>query len=155
MGKGATLQSSSSGALPGQSESRGQVHGKRKERSATSNVRYAIRVLQEIPLVLSLAVFVNYFSELIDIDISMYEYPIFGFSIYLLIRLFLSARKLYVSTWSLILYVTLIIVACVDFADSIFKLTDKVLYLQEIMDTLFTAGVFSSFLTFIYMKFKG
>lgn len=132
-------------------EQQGQVQRLTKTKS---NFRYTIRVLQEIPIVLSLAVLANYFLDLFDIDISLYEYPVFGFSFYIMIRLYLAARRLYVSYWSLVLYIMLLLLMVFEFADNVCGISENVIYLQEIVEITFVVGVISSLVTFIYWKFK-
>lgn len=111
-------------------------------------------MLQEIPLVLSLAVFVCYILDLFKIQAVFYVCPIFGFSFYMLLRLYIVARKLYVSRWSRVLYVMLIVLTLFNFIDNMFFTPDDLVLANQITTIIFVSGTFSSFITFLYGKFQ-
>lgn len=119
-----------------------------------NNLRKAIRVLQQIPIVLSLVVVIGFLCDTYDLEICWYLCPIAGFSIYILAMLYFISRRLYVSLWSRILYLNLIMVSLVDFLDSIFKFSKKFATLQEFVFSIFIAVVVSSLCTYIYDRFK-
>lgn len=119
-----------------------------------NNFRKAIRLLQSIPIVLSVVVVVAFLLDTLDIYIMWYACPLFGFSIYTLSMLYLISRRLYVSRWSRILYLNLIMVSFVDLLDTIFKFSDRFLSLQGFVFSIFISVVIASLFTFIYEKFK-
>lgn len=118
------------------------------------NVRRAVRVLQEIPLVLSAAVVVCSSADFASLEAECLLCPIFGFSLYMLVRLYAIARRLYVSRWSRLLYITLIFVSATDFLDTILDFSGSIVEFQQHVFSLFIVGILSSLLTFIYDKFK-
>lgn len=111
-------------------------------------------MLQEIPIVVSLYVFVCYFTDFCLADISKYIYPIFGSSLYIMLRLFFVARRLYVSKWALVLYITLAAMSFVELVDNIFGLSQNAIAFHQISQTVFIVGVLSSFITFLYGRFQ-
>lgn len=119
-----------------------------------NNLRKTIRLLQSIPIVLSVVVVFGFLLDTLDIYIMWYACPLFGFSIYTLSMLYLISRRLYVSRWSRILYLNLIAISTFDFVDTIFKFSDRILCLQEFVFSIFIAVVVSSLCTYIYDKFK-
>lgn len=119
-----------------------------------NNVRRAVAMLQEIPIVVSLFVFVCYFTDFCHYNICKYTYPVFGSSMYIMLRLYFVARRLYVSKWSLVLYLTLACISLVELIDNIFGMPSNAAAFHQISQTVFIAGVFSSFITFLYGKYK-
>lgn len=119
-----------------------------------NNIRKTIRLLQSIPIVLSVVVVFGFLLDTLDIYIMWYACPMFGFSIYTLSMLYLISRRLYVSRWSRILYLNLIMVSIVDFLDTIFKFSDRFLSLQELVFCMFIAGVLSSLCTYVHGKWQ-
>lgn len=111
-------------------------------------------MLQEIPIVLSIVVVIGFLCDTYDVEACWYLCPIAGFSLYILIRLYMVSRIMYVSRWSRILYVNLIMVSAVDLLDSIFLFSKKFLTFQEFVFSIFIAVVVSSLCTYIYDKFK-
>ena len=89
-------------------------------------------MLQEIPIVLSIVVVIGFLCDTYDVEACWYLCPIAGFSLYILIRLYMVSRIMYVSRWSRILYVNLIMVSAVDLLDSIFLFSKKVLDVPRI-----------------------
>lgn len=89
-----------------------------------------------------------------DISVMWYACPMFGFSIYTMSMLYVISRRLYVSRWSRVLYLNLIMVSTFDLLDTIFKFSDRILCLQEFVFSIFIAVVVSSLFTYIYDKFK-
>lgn len=134
------------------------VERKNARRNRTSktvgNVRRAVRVLQEIPLVLSAAVVLCFATDFARFEMEFLLCPIFGFSLYMLVRLYAIARRLYVSRWSRLLYIILIFVSATDFLDTIFDFSCRIVEFQQHVFSLFIVGILSSLLTFIYDKFK-
>lgn len=124
-----------------------------KSRKA-NNLRKTIRLLQSIPIVLSVVVVLGFLLDTLDIYIMWYACPLFGFSIYTLSMLYVISRRLYVSRWSRILYIDLIMVSVVDLLDTIFKFSDRFLSLQGFVFSIFIAVVVSSLCTYIYDKFR-
>lgn len=110
--------------------------------------------MQSIPIVLSAVVVFCFLLDTCDIYIMWYACPMFGFSIYTLSMLYVISRRLYVSKWSRILYVNLIMISTFDLFDTIFKFSDRILSLQEFVFSIFIVGVLSSLFTFIYDKSK-
>ena len=119
-----------------------------------NNLRKTIRLLQSIPIVLSVVVVIAFLLDTLDIYIMWYACPMFGFSIYTLSMLYVISRRLYVSRWSRILYIDLIMVSVVDLLDTIFKFSDRFLSLQGFVFSIFIAVVISSLCTYIYDKFR-
>lgn len=119
-----------------------------------NNLRKTIRLLQSIPIVLSVVVVIAFLLDTLDIYIMWYACPIFGFSIYTLSMLYVISRRLYVSRWSRILYLNLIMVSVVDLLDTIFKFSDRFLSLQGFLFSIFMSVVIASLFTYIYDKFK-
>lgn len=119
-----------------------------------NNLRKTIRILQTIPIVLSVVVVVGFLFDTYDIDAAWYLSASFGFSVYVLSMLYIISRRLYVSLWSRILYIDLIMVSVVDLLDTIFKFSDRFLSLQGFVFSIFIAVVVSSLCTYIYDKFR-
>ena len=119
-----------------------------------NNLRKTIRLLQSIPIVLSVVVVIAFLLDTLDIYIMWYACPLFGFSIYTLSMLYLISRRLYVSRWSRILYLDLIMVSVVDLLDTIFKFSDRFLSLQGFLFSIFMSVVITSLFTYIYDKWK-
>lgn len=127
---------------------------RQKSKRRVNNLRKTIRVLQQIPIVLSLVVVIGFLCDTYDFELCWYLCPIAGFSIYVLVMLYIISRRLYVSIWSRILYLNLIMVSFVDFLDSIFKFSEKFATFQEFVFSIFIAVVVSSLCTYIYDKFR-
>lgn len=121
---------------------------------AKKRIRYTIRILQEIPLVISFFVFLCYIFDFFKLIMSNYFCPIFGFSFYIIFRLYCIARKLYVSNWSKILYIMLMIISLFELFDNIFFTKENAILANQLFIIIFTTGVFSSFITYLYGKFK-
>lgn len=119
-----------------------------------SSFRAAICMLQEIPIVVSVYVFVCYFTDFCVADISKYVYPVFGSSLYIMLRLFFVARRMYVSKWALVLYLTLAAMSMVELIDNIFGLPQNAVAFHQTSQTVFIAGIISSLTTFLYGKFQ-
>lgn len=119
-----------------------------------NNLRKTIRILQTIPIVLSVVVVVGFLFDTYNIDVAWYLSASFGFSVYVLAMLYIISRRLYVSLWSRILYIDLIMVSVVDLLDTIFKFSDRFLSLQGFVFSIFIAVVVSSLCTYIYDKFR-
>ena len=119
-----------------------------------NNLRKTIRLLQSIPIVLSVVVVIAFLLDTLDIYIMWYACPIFGFSIYTLSMLYVIGMRLYVSRWSRILYLNLIMVSVVDMLDTIFKFSDRFLSLQGFLFSIFMSVVITSLFTYIYDKWK-
>ena len=126
----------------------------RQRKNQRSCIRKTIRILQEIPLVVSVVVFTVMIADIAGYNISKYTYPLFGFSFYILVRLFSAACAMHVSLWSKSLYLQQIIISVIEFADNLCNLSDKVIHFQQVMNTVIIAGILSSFITFLYGKFK-
>lgn len=125
----------------------------RKSRKV-NNLRKTIRLLQSIPIVLSVVVVFGFLLDTCDICVMWYACPMFGFSAYTMSMLYIVSRRLYVSRWSRILYLNLISISTIDFLDTIFKFSEKFATLQEFVFSIFIAVVVSSLCTYIYDKFK-
>lgn len=119
-----------------------------------NNLRKTIRLLQSIPVVLSVVVVFGFLLDTCDIYVMWYACPMFGFSVYTMLMLYIISRRLYVSRWSRVLYLNLIMVSTFDLIDTIFKFSERILCLQEFVFSIFIAVVVSSLCTFIYDKFK-
>lgn len=119
-----------------------------------NNIRKTIRMLQEIPLVTSFFVLVVYCTDIYGHDLCKYIYPLFGFSSYIMFRLYLVARKMYVSKWALVLYIMLISISFVELFHNIFPMCVKSIIIQHLLNIIFVTGVISSFITFLYGKYK-
>jgi len=104
--------------------------------------------------VVSLYVFVCYFTDFYVADISKYVYPVFGSSLYIMLRLFFVARRMYVSKWALVLYLTLAAMSLVELIDNIFGLPQNAVAFHQTSQTVFIAGIISSLTTFLYGKFQ-
>lgn len=119
-----------------------------------NNLRKTIRVLQELPIVISLFVVSNFLFDTINIDADWVLAPLAGCSIYVLVRLYMISKVMYVSCWARIMYLTLISVCTVDFADNIFDFSYNFVNLQEVGFCMMITGIIVSLCTYIYDKFR-
>ena len=119
-----------------------------------NNLRKVIRLLQINPIILSLIVVIGFMCDQYELDFAWYLSSSFGFSPFVLIIFYAISRKLYVSLWSKILYLDLMMVSAVDLADNVFDFSMRFINLQEFVFSLFIVGCLSSLLTFIYDKWK-
>ena len=92
--------------------------------------------------------------DTINIDSDWLLAPLAGGSIYVLIRLYMVSRIIYVSRWARVLYLTLIFVCSIDFADNIFDFSYTFVGLQELIFCMMITGVIVSLLTYIHDKFR-
>lgn len=69
-------------------------------------------------------------------------------------QLYRVSRLLYVSRWSRVLYVTLIMIVTTELIDEIFALSLKGVEMQQFIFCTLITGTIVSLLTFIYDKFK-
>lgn len=111
-------------------------------------------MLQELPIVISVFVIANFVFDTVKIDSDWLLAPLAGGSIYVLIRLYMVSRVLYVSRWAKALYVTLIAVCSIDFADSIFNFSYTFVGFQELVFCMFITGVLSSLCTYVHGKWQ-
>lgn len=119
-----------------------------------NNLRKVIRLLQINPIILSLIVVIGFMCDQYELDFAWYLSSSFGFSLFVLIIFYAISRKLYVSLWSKILYLDLMMVSAVDLADNVFDFSMRFINLQEFIFSIFIVGCLSSLLTFIYDKWK-
>lgn len=127
---------------------------RQKRNRRIGNLRKTIRVLQQIPIVLSFVVVVGFLCDTYDLEACWYLCPVAGFSIYVLAALYVISRRMYVSLWSRMLYLNLMMVSFVDLIDSIFKLSVKFVELQELVFCMFITGVLSSLCTYVHGKWQ-
>ena len=118
------------------------------------NIRRAIRALQEIPLVMSVIVIINFASDTLRLSVGEYLCPLFGISAYIMLRLYMISRLLYVSRWAKMLYVILAFVCLMVFVDNIFAFKLLIVDFQQLVFSMFIIGCISSFITYIYDKYK-
>lgn len=119
-----------------------------------NSIRRTIRALQEIPVVLTLFVLLNYTLDFLGYRVFTTLCPLFGFSLYIVLRLYLVARRMHVSRWSRILYVGLAFVVTADFADAVFGISYRLAEFQQFVFAVFLSCVLSSLITFIYGKWR-
>lgn len=119
-----------------------------------NNIRRTIRALQEIPVVLTLFVLLNYTLDFLGYRVFTTLCPLFGFSLYIVLRLYSVARRMHVSRWSRILYIGLAFVVTADFADAVAGISYRLAEFQQFVFAVFLACVLSSFITYIYGKWR-
>jgi uncharacterized membrane protein YeiB len=119
-----------------------------------NSIRRTIRALQEIPVVLTVFVLLNYTLDFMGYSVFLCMCPLFGFSLYVILRLYSVARRMHVSRWSRILYVALAAVVLADLADILFGISYRLAEFQQYAFAVFLACVLSSFITYIYGKWR-
>lgn len=119
-----------------------------------NNIRRTIRALQEIPVVLTLFVLLNYTLDFLGYRVFTTLCPLFGFSVYIVLRLYLVARRMHVSRWSRILYIGLAFVVTADFMDTVCGISYRLAEFQQFFFAVFLSCVLSSLITFIYGKWR-
>lgn len=73
---------------------------------------------------------------------------------YIMLRLYFVARRMYVSKWSLVLYLTLSCMSLVELIDNIFGMPCNAITFHQVSQMVFITGILSSFITFLYGKYK-
>lgn len=119
-----------------------------------NNIRRTIRALQEIPVVLTLFVLLNYTIDFLGYRVFTTLCPLFGFSLYIVLRLWLVARRMHVSRWSRILYIGLAFVVTADFMDTVCGISYRLTEFQQFVFAVFLSCVLSSLITYIYGKWR-
>lgn len=119
-----------------------------------ANIRKAISFLQIYPVVTSLFVLLNFILDFFEVVTNNAISSLFGTSAFITVGLYIISRSLYVSTWAKSLYITLIVATLFDFADQLFLFSDKIIISNEIYFLIVIVGTISSFITFIYDKYK-
>lgn len=110
--------------------------------------------MQEIPVVLTLFVLLNYTLDFLGYRVFTTLCPLFGFSVYIILRLYLVARRMHVSRWSHILYIGLAFVVTADFMDTVCGISYRLAEFQQFVFAVFLSCVLSSLITFIYGKWR-
>jgi hypothetical protein len=125
-----------------------------QKRNKVRRIRRAIRILQTTPIVLSLFVVLCNITDILCVNLNWLLCPLFGFSVFVLLQLYRASRLLYVSRWSRVLYVSLIMIVTTELLDEIFALSLKGVEMQQFVFCMLIVGVIVSLCTFIYDKFK-
>ncbi len=125
-----------------------------QKRNKVRRIRRAIRILQTTPIVLSLFVVLCNITDILCVNLNWLLCPLFGFSVFVLLQLYRASRLLYVSRWSRVLYVALIMIVTTELLDEIFALSLKGVEMQQFVFCMLIVGVIVSLCTFIYDKFK-
>ena len=113
-----------------------------------------IRFLQVYPIITALAFLVDTILDAVGIVITDFMGAVFGVSLLPLICLWYHSRQLKVSLWSRMLYATLFGVTLVFISDRIFEWSLNAVVLDGIVFIILVAGIISSFLTYIYTKYR-
>ena len=125
-----------------------------QRRNKVGKIRRAIRILQTTPVVLSLFVVLCNITDILCVNLNWLLCPLFGFSVFVLLQLYRVSKLMYVSRWSRVLYVTLIMIVTTELFDEIFALSLKGVEMQQFIFCSLITGTIVSLLTFIYDKFK-
>jgi len=118
------------------------------------SIRKTIRFLQICPVVITIATLIDIILDLLGIVVTSFICTFFGTSLFLTVGLYTISRSLYVSTWSKVLYITLIVALLFDFLDQLFVFSITAIIFNEILLLILITGSISSFMTYIYDKFK-
>jgi len=118
------------------------------------SIRKTIRFLQICPVVITIATLIDIILDLLGIVVTSFICTFFGTSLFLTVGLYTISKSLYVSTWSRVLYITLIVALLFDFLDQLFVFSITAIIFNEIILLILITGSISSFMTFIYDKFK-
>ena len=118
------------------------------------SIRKTIRFLQICPVVITIATLIDIILDLLGIVVTSFICTFFGTSLFLTVGLYTISKSLYVSTWSKVLYITLIVALLFDFLDQLFVFSITAIIFNEILLLILITGSISSFITFIYDKFK-
>lgn len=118
------------------------------------SIRKTIRFLQICPMVITIATLIDIVLDLLGIVVTSFICTFFGTSLFITVGLYTISRSLYVSTWSKILYIALIVALLFDFVDQLFVFNITVIIFNELLLLILIVGILSSFITFIYDKFK-
>lgn len=118
------------------------------------SIRKTIRFLQICPVVITIATLIDIILDLLGIVVTSFICTFFGTSLFLTVGLYTISKSLYVSTWSKVLYITLIVALLFDFLDQLFVFSITAIIFNEIVLLILITGSISSFMTFIYDKFK-
>lgn len=118
------------------------------------SVRKIIRFLQICPVVITIATLIDIILDLLGIVVTSFICTFFGTSLFITVGLYTISRSLYVSTWSKILYIALIVALLFDFLDQLFIFSITAIVFNEILLLILITGCISSFMTFLYDKFK-
>lgn len=117
-------------------------------------VRKTIGFLQLYPIVTSLFVIIDIVLDFLNVTITSFLCTFFGTSLYVTIGLYCISKSLYVSTWSRVLYITLIVAILFDFIDQLICFPIIGVEFNELILLIFTVGTTSSLFTYVYDKFK-
>ena len=118
------------------------------------SIRKTIHFLQICPMVITIATLIDIILDLLGIVVTSFICTFFGTSLFLTVGLYTISRSLYVSTWSKVLYITLIVALLFDFLDQLFVFSITAIIFNEILLLILITGSISSFMTYIYDKFK-
>lgn len=118
------------------------------------SIRKTIRFLQICPIVITTATLIDIVLDLLGIVVTSFICTFFGTSLFITVGLYTISRSLYVSTWSKILYIALIVALLFDFLDQLFVFNITSIIFNELLLLILIVGILSSFITFIYDKFK-
>lgn len=117
-------------------------------------VRKAIALLQVFPLITSIVFIADILADAAGLYITQWLEPLFGVSLFPVGIMYCAARNLKVQRWSRVLYFALLCVPVVAAADSVFGFNLSAELFNRTVFTILSAGCISSFLTFIYTKYK-
>lgn len=117
-------------------------------------VRAVIRFLQIYPLLTAAAFLLDVILDTFGINATGAVDFLFGVSAFPLACLWLLARRFRVSLWSRVLYVTLMVVMAVTFADWLFGFPMTIVMFDRVMFAILSTGVISSLITYIYTKYR-
>lgn len=119
-----------------------------------SDLRKAIRLLQIFPFVVSFVLLVVYLLSSMSCDISVVMCPVFGLSLFTLVTMTLTAKRLHVSSWALFFYYLLIVVIIIDFIGFFFPFSQLFFNTASLDFMLLVSGGIASFITYLYERFK-
>lgn len=119
-----------------------------------SDYRKAIRILQIFPFIISILFLLIYLLIIIGYDFSIQLCPICGISFLSIFTMALIAKRMHVSSWSLFFYYLLLVIVIVDISSLFIKYNDLLINTASINFMLLVSGGCSSFITYLYERFK-
>lgn len=117
-------------------------------------VRNAVRFLQVYPLIVTIAFLCDVILDTLNVVVTDIMGVLFGVSMTNIVWMWILARRLKVSLWSRTLYATLFLILIIDLIDLAIPLSLTAVMFDRLMFTILAVGCISSFLTYIYTKYK-
>ena len=118
------------------------------------NIRRAIGFLQVFPIIVVLVCIIDTIFDICDVNIETILSSMFGTSLFVTSGLYLTGRRLGINKWSRVLYVTLLYAQLFVIADFIFDFNMTSVVFDEMLLLVLSTGIISSFITYIYGKYK-